>query len=229
LASYKVNDIVETEFGVVNGDWNHADSVAVSGAGGNTANGSDSVALLASVNVKSQGGNANLKNTIIGQPTGGRNDVGTPAGSTANEGSAFLWDMWGNWAPKFANDKLLLGFNTDFGFYNDYANNGARTNTNETYWGAALYAKYQFTKLLSLAGRAEYAHNTDNAKFGNEAVGSRNADLWAYTLTAGFNIWENMLLKTEYRADFGNDAQTTTGGTTDKVAHMAAVQVVYSF
>ncbi len=240
LSSYKVNDQVETEFGIANADWNRSDSVDTNG------NGSNSVTLLASVNVKSAGGNANIKNTLLGQPQGGNNiQTNTPANTVLNDGSLFLWDMWGNWAPKFANDKLLLGFNTDLGVQHDYANSGVGTRAgeyNETFWGIALYSKYQFSKLFSLAGRAEYVHNTDGVKFGNAGAGlagaaagtnfqsaGSNVDLWAYTLTAGFNIWENMLLKAEYRADFGSGTETDATGIYNKVNHLAAVQVVYSF
>ncbi|MES2309546.1 MAG: outer membrane beta-barrel protein [Verrucomicrobiota bacterium] len=231
LASYKVNDIVTTEFGVVNADWNNADSVDIRGSG----NGNSNVGLLASVNVKSKGGNANIKNTFYGATRGGRNVVTAPtsADSVAREGSLFMWDSWGNWAPKFANDKLLLGYNTDFGLYEGYQGliaDGTKKN-DETFWGAAVYAKYQFTKIFSLAGRAEYIHGTDGAKFGNVATATTTAgiaqqDLFSYTATAGFNIYENMILRAEYRADFGNNVQGVNNNAT---AHMLSANVVYSF
>ncbi len=229
LANYNLNDQVGFELGVANSDWNHADGVSV-----RNGNGNSNVALIGSVNVKSKGGNANIKNTIIASTRGGRNQVTATTGTVAREGASVLWDMWGNWAPKFANDKLLLGFNTDLGFNDGYSANASTVNTrqNENFFGAALYAKYQFTKVFSLAGRAEYLHNTDGAKFGNTTT-LTSTDLYAYTATAGFNIWENMLLKAEYRADFGDDTQGNGSNnpttTTDAVAHLVSVQVVYSF
>lgn len=66
-------------------------------------------------------------------------------------------------------------------------------------------------------------------------TGLSSTDLYSYTLTAGFNIWENMLLRAEYRADFGADNQggNVQGGVAthgnDATAHMASMNVVYSF
>lgn len=235
LASYNLNDQVSFEAGVVNSDWNSADGVNIT----NTA-GASNVGLIGSVNVKAKGGNANIKNTLTYNPDGGRNILANNNGPQAHAGSAFLWDMWGNWAPKFANDKLLLGFNTDFGFYDEFAvgTNATRTNRkfDETFWGAAVYAKYQFTSVFSLAGRAEFIHNSQNAKFGNNGtpiLGGptqfTTTDLWSYTLTAGFNIWENMLLRAEYRIDAGTEVQNNGTEVDDGLSHLASVQVVYSF
>jgi hypothetical protein len=224
-ANYNINDQVTATFAVVNSDWNSADGVDVKGTG----NGNSNVGLAAAFNVKAKGGNANIKNTFVGETRGGRNAAGNTAPITgvAREGSIFMWDSWGNWAPKFANDKLLLGYNTDIGFYDGYSQTtDGRTTRNENFWGAALYAKYQFTKILSLAGRAEYVHNTDGVKFGNTTSELSNTDLYSYTLTAGFNIYENMILRGEYRADFGADTQ---GQGNDATGHMASVNVVYSF
>ncbi len=233
LASYALNDLVTFEAGLANNDWNQADGTNINGTAGKS-----DMALIASVNIKSKGGNANIKNTFIGNPDGGRNITVNGSGQQANSGEAFLWDMWGNWAPKFANDKLLLGFNTDLGFHNDYAQsvNTRQQNFNETWYGVALYAKYQFSKVFSLAGRGEYIHNADNAKFGNTGTvvtGQNTAltstDLWAYTVTAGFNIYENMLLRAEYRFDAGTEVQNNGNNPEDTVAQMVSLNVVYSF
>ena len=113
LASYKLNDLVTFEGGLANNDWNNADGTGVGTTAGVNGGKSD-MALIASVNVKSKGGNANIKNTFIGNPDGGKGIIANN-NDQVSAGTAFLWDMWGNWAPKFANDKLLLGFNTDLG------------------------------------------------------------------------------------------------------------------
>ncbi len=232
-ATYKINDLVTAQFAVVNSDWNSADGVSVR----NNVDGNSNVGLAAGFDVKSKGGNANIKNTFIGETRGGRNAANnaTPVTGALREGSIFLWDSWGNWAPKFANDQLLLGYNTDLGFYDGYQESVGGQKANENFYGAALYAKYQLCKHFSLAGRMEYIHNTDGVKFGNTTTGLSSTDLYSYTLTAGFNIWENMLLRAEYRADFGADNQggNVQGGVAthgnDATAHMASMNVVYSF
>ncbi|MES2308050.1 MAG: outer membrane beta-barrel protein, partial [Verrucomicrobiota bacterium] len=137
--------------------------------------------------------------------------------------------------------KLMLGYNTIFGMYNAYANSPvdvAPRDYNETYWGVAGYAKYLFNDIFSLAGRAEYMHCDDGAKFG--AAGSalsatnlsgRNAEAYGFTTTAGFNLWENMQLRCEYRVDFTNvaDVNTNTANGTFMATHLAIAEVVYSF
>ncbi|NJK91809.1 MAG: outer membrane beta-barrel protein [Blastochloris sp.] len=152
---------------------------------------------------------------------------------------------WGNWAPKFANDKLLLGFSNTLGDADQDVRNGASTrNDGYTFWSGSLYAKYQFTDIFSLAGRASYLHASDEANTlafpgaggGVTPAASKrgdSSDLFSYTLTAGFNLLENLLVRAEYRVDLGNDI---TGGTTgaggldgDNIAHTVAFQAVYTF
>jgi hypothetical protein len=65
-------------------------------------------------------------------------------------------------------------------------------------------------------------------------------DLWEYTITAGFNVIDNLLIRAEYRLDWGvnsvygvDETNTNQNGTVDSVssgpAHYAGVEVVYSF
>jgi len=215
LASYKVNDMVDLEGGIVNG-WNNSDSTSVAGA-------EFGKAFLGRVNLTAPGGNANLSNTVYYSVDGG-SDPFRGAIAPGNKGDTFLWDMWGNWAPKFANDKLLFGFNTVFG---QTTNTGIIGSGNDEQWyGAALYAKYQFTPVFSLATRGEYLHSNDSLKFGFPAAGNvpTQSDVYSWTLTAGFNIWENLLTRLEYRYDRG--PSDVIGG---KDQHEVSVNVVYSF
>ncbi len=221
MASYRINDMVDVQAGLVNG-WNVSDSFAVDGEAFGKA-------FLARVNLTSKGGNANLANTIYYAPNGGSDSPVGIAVLGENE-TTFVWDMWGNWAPKFANDKLLLGFNTVFGMISDA---GIPTADNDEQWyGAALYAKYQFTPVFSLAGRLEYLHSSDSLQFGSGAPGSGTvlgafqspSDVYSFTLTAGFNIWENLLTRVEYRYDQGPTDMLDGGN-----QHQVAVNFVYSF
>jgi hypothetical protein len=239
LASYKFNDIVDAQFGVVNG-WNTSDSSSAVG----TESGFGSKAITGRVNVTAPGGNANIANSFIWSPDGESN---SGLGYTENE-SIFVWDVVGNWTPKFGKDKLLLGFNADLGVADDGGTPGlkvAGTNNDVggTWWGAAVYAKYQFTKLFSLAGRGEYFHDSNGTRIGTFAGtgiggspgignaftagrgGSNPVDLYSFTLTAGFDIWENLLTRVEYRGDYGD--RSSLGN--DHFQHQIAVNLVYSF
>jgi hypothetical protein len=231
-ASYKFNDTVDVKGAVVNG-WGDDNFGTNSGA----TNNGDGYGFLGAVNINAPGGNANIQNSIYV----GLGGESTGIASTGS-GASVIYDVWGNWKPKFANDKLLLGFNADYGQAEISGATGPTSN-NEQWYGVALYTKYQFTQIFSLAGRADYVYNNDGTKwatnsqngagvFGNSP--SNSNEIYSYTLTAGFDVWENMLLRAEYRADFGNDWIAGTGGTNTNngrsgVSHLAAVQVVYSF
>jgi Putative beta-barrel porin-2, OmpL-like. bbp2 len=233
-ASYKFSDIVDVKGAVVNG-WND-DNLGSNGTRG------DGYGLLGAVNVNAPGGNANIQNSVY---LGFGGDTGVTNALNSGSGTVVVYDVWGNWKPKFANDKLLLGFNTDYGQaeYNGGTAVGAPNLGNDQWYGLALYAKYQFTEIFSLASRADYIHSNNGAKFGpgtnrfnpgGSAFEPEGNEIYSYTLTAGFDVWENMLLRAEYRADVGNDwvggtAAGTAGNGRYGVSHLAAVQVVYSF
>jgi hypothetical protein len=229
VAAYKFNDIVDVQFGVTNG----------SGVDNNTGLppttfpfSSDGVALTGSINLTAPGGNANIYNGFYYEVAGGAINV------RENE-PVFVWNTWGNWAPKFANDKLLLGFSQTLGVADDAFGPlglppGVRADNGNTWWTASLYAKYQFTDIFSLAARASYFHtHNDNLLHSDPSflILNRNTDIWSWTLTSGFDLAENLLLRAEYRADFGDSVAVSRKNTknTGDVAHLISAQVVYSF
>lgn len=211
-AEYAFNDIVDGGVAVTNGFNN--DSTGVGGQGAIAGGDNDGYGIMAKLNITNPGGNANWYNAIY---YGFGNDGLNPTGKT----DGIIWDTWGNWAPTAFDDKLLLGFNVDLG----HADTGIGTST---WWGAALYAKYQFTDIFSLAGRADYMHSNDNLggfnvpNAGPQANGE--VDIYSYTITAGFDLLENLLLRAEYRIDISGDF---TNG--DEVANTVALQAVYTF
>jgi len=152
-----------------------------------------------------------------------------------------------------------LGFNIDFGYngasgapggfsfpsFSNHADGREALNDSNTFWGAALYSQYKFNKVFSLAGRLEYIHS-DSAlipKFGpagdiNVFGGAQQVpaqDDYSATLTASFNIWDNLLTRVEYRLDDICGASTGTAGTTafvsgkSSVQHEISLNAVYSF
>ena len=244
LSSYKFDEYLDGKLGVANG--------ANSDNNTTTSGGSDGVALLAALNVTAPGGNANWshnfeystasENSTSNSTT--QNALPSNVGSTTAAGGAWtiIYNSWGNWAPKFANDKLLLAFDTVLGNTagaNGYnSTNSANTPNNTTWWGASAYAKYQFNDWFSLASRGEYFGGDNLAKISNGAASSnQDAGLswWEYTITAGFNVIDNVLIRAEYRLDWGdNISGTNTGANAGQLnssgpAHYAGAEVVYSF
>ncbi|MEM9400565.1 MAG: outer membrane beta-barrel protein, partial [Verrucomicrobiota bacterium] len=203
-----INDTIDdVGFAIVNG-INTDDGISASGG--------DEIGVMAKVNLTNPSGNANLYQAIYY----GFNETDTflngGAGGT-DDGDIFIYDAWGNWMPTFANGKLLLGINGNFAF--------ADTDTAATdlsWWGSALYAKYQFTDIFSLAGRADYLHSDAAGR-----LGATVNDLYSITITAGFDLLENLLLRAEYRVDITDDETGVTG--TSGQGHTIATQAVYSF
>jgi hypothetical protein len=117
---------------------------------------------------------------------------------------------------------------------------------NSTWYGAGAYAKYQFNDWFSLASRGEYLGSNNSGKFGAQGSNTTNANQgsnhvtganwWEYTITAGFNVIDNLLLRAEYRLDWGSNINANAesyvspgGGAGGGPCHYAGAEVVYSF
>ncbi len=65
------------------------------------------------------------------------------------------------------------------------------------------------------------------------ATGDGSVSWWEYTLTAGFNVIDNLLIRAEYRLDWGTNINGNTsnasGTQSGGPAHYAGAEVVYSF
>jgi hypothetical protein len=235
LSSYKFDDYIDVKLGVVNGS-NSDNNTTTSGGG-------DGCAVLAALNVTAPGGNANWSNNFqystnednntANGTTNSTLGVDTQFDSDSGSGHAFIYNSWGNWMPKFADDKLLFALNallaTATTGVNAYQSGGFGYST--TWYGAGAYAKYQINDWFYLASRGEYLSGSNGAIF-NSAVNKAGApSRWEYTVTSGFNVIGNLLIRAEYRLDWGN--QTTYSSGTPSVysapAHYAGAEIVYSF
>jgi hypothetical protein len=253
LSSYKFDDYLDGKLGVVNGSNSDNNTTTNPNAG-------DGVALLAALNVTAPGGNANWSNNFQ-YSTGSDNNTATgidtdsltssyinPPLGVEESAYILIYNSWGNWAPKFADDKLLFAFNVLLGNQSGTAsrdNDLAGTNVNTCWYGAGAYAKYQFNDWFSLASRGEFLGSNNSRVFGNQGSGSTGApaggnvtgeSLWEYTLTAGFNVIDNLLIRAEYRMDWGGSVYRSSNGQiagdTSEASgpvYYAGAEVVYSF
>ena len=234
LSSYRFDDYLDAKLGVVNGS-NSDNNTTTSGQG-------DGVAVLAALNVTAPGGNANWSNNFQ-YSTNSENDsdISTTnnsypvngANNGSGTGATYVYNSWGNWAPKFADDKLLFAFDSVLGAFSP---SGGPANGATTWWGAGAYAKYQFNDWFYLASRGEYFGSDNQNKNGVTtpgATGDGSISWWAYTLTAGFNVIDNLLIRAEYRLDWGTNISGSTanasGTQSGGPAHYAGAEVVYSF
>jgi hypothetical protein len=223
-ADYKFNDTFEAKFGVVDG-WNNSlsyQSGTSSNPGGETFGGK---AITGQLNINAPGKNANLTGSFIYTPNGEPgiaepyNNYGGNAPTTAG---LYVLDLWGNWSPTFdKNGNTTLGFNLDYG------------SDSYSWYGAALYAQYKLTKVITLAARGEYLHSDPGAdKFGYGGYYSEGAfvpasqDDYSETLTVSFAVWDNLLTRAEYRFD---DLSKGTTGDVSKTQNEVSLEAVYSF
>jgi len=233
LSSYKFDDYLDAKLGVVNGSQTD-NNTSTSGKG-------DGCAVLAALNVTAPGGNANWSNNF---QYSSNNDINTSnslgLSSTSNgvenfssgTGYTFIYNSWGNWAPKFANDKLLFAFNSLLGTSSTNDNDQVGTQAGTTWFGAGAYAKYQFNDWFSLCSRGEYLGGNNPQKINSTSLVNTGLSLWEYTLTAGFNVIDNLLIRAEYRLDWGNQSVSSNADfpvTSSGPAHYAGAEVVYSF
>ena len=240
LSSYKFDDYVDGKLGVVNGS-NTDNNTTTSGQG-------DGCAVLAALNVTAPGGNANWSNNFQWS-TNAENDTdeSTSLSSTSvgklnassGTGYTFIYNSWGNWAPKFADDKLLFAFNAVLGTANSNndANSSSYANSGGTTWyGVGAYTKYQFNDWFYLASRGEYLGGNNLGLIASyPGYSEAGMSFWEYTLTAGFNVIDNLLIRAEYRMDWGTNStqgniqNIQTSGFGGGPAYYAGAEVVYSF
>jgi hypothetical protein len=235
LSSYKFDEYIDVKLGVVNGS-NSDNNTTTSGGG-------DGCSVLAALNVTAPGGNANWSNNFQYSTNEDNNTANETADSTlgvdtqvlseSGSGHALIYNSWGNWMPKFADDKLLFAFNallaTATTGVNAYQSGGFGYAT--TWYGAGAYAKYQINDWFYLASRSEYLSGSNGALFNSVDNKAGAPSRWEYTVTSGFNVIDNLLIRAEYRLDWGN--QTTYSSGTPSVysapAHYAGAEIVYSF
>lgn len=176
----------------------------------------DGYAITGAIVLENKAGNAETQLAFHWAPFG---DAGVGAGQTQNE--HLLGLNWiGVWAPQTFEDKLFLGYNVSLWLGENYS-----TNNDSALFTTSWYAKYQWTDLFSTASRFEYTHNNDSQITGLTTTGGSD-DVYGWTGTLGFDLLENLLIRAEYRVDFGNDVTTGAG---DNFAHTFAMQAVYSF
>jgi hypothetical protein len=103
-----------------------------------------------------------------------------------------------------------------------------------TAWAGALYASYQATEKLSLNFRGEFVDDSaDLVAVEDLTTGINRAKIWAFTGTAQYDLWKNVVSRVEFRWDHSDKGELfggTTAGTPDRRnAFLLAAQVIYKF
>jgi hypothetical protein len=101
---------------------------------------------------------------------------------------------------------------------------GAQTD-NANWFGLALYGRYALTEKFGMSSRFELFRDKDKTRTA-VAGATPSSTLWAWTLTADRQIYENLLGRVEYRFDKSNE--TTAFGGESSQSTLGA-QLIYSF
>jgi len=209
LLSYPLNANGKVYLGVTNGSGSDGNS------GENASN--EGYAVSGAYHLKNPGGNVEAQWSFQYAPQG------DPA-SFEGDGTDLLGlNQWASWQPRCADGKLLLACNSSVWTAQGYRDPVTGRQNGSSFYTGALYAKYSFCDCMALAARAEYAHADDTNLLSQRGGGSD--DLWSWTVTPTFNLATNLLLRLEYRLQWGDDVTGNAG----KSAHTLAAETVFSF
>lgn len=194
LGSYRLNDSVDVQLGLVNG-WN-------SWVDENTE-----PALIGRVGFRNSSGN--FATGVSGFYGRARTQDGAFAGAGIDASERWHIDIVSNFKPT---EQMLVGLNFLVGDQDESF--GESDTAHDMYWGIAGYLRFQLNEKVSLAGRAEYLNDRNGFLFDdNHASFDPNHDtdraggkgsrieVWSLTTTVTFDVWKNMLLRVEGRYD----------------------------
>ncbi len=94
-------------------------------------------------------------------------------------------------------------------------------------WTAAVYGSYQATEKLSLHARGEYLRDKTGSWAWKD--GAEAGQIWAATLTAQYDLWQNVISRVEFRWDNANTRMFGKGTGDRYNAYMLAANVIYKF
>jgi len=231
FVKYQLTDLVAVRLGLTNG-WDHDDSFFFDGA-------DFSKNVLGTIHVVNAERNARMEFGVSYSADGeerfskaklGEFNFGMHDPEIFHEdGNVWAFNWNGTWYPAAFREKLMLGFNvtavhTDDNLQarvvKDHGHGHAelktiRAQNTATMWGMALYAKYEFSDVFSLAGRFEYLHADDstlgiydawvknadkkNASIDKQGILHTQTDVFSWTITASYTPVESLLLRAEYR------------------------------
>lgn len=116
-------------------------------------------------------------------------------------------------------DKLSLGLNYDYGHEED----AISQDQNATWSGVAGYLQYELTDKWRLAMRAEYFDDTEGARTGTAE------ELWEFTLTNDYRLYDGLRLRLEYRHDEATKNSFQKNAESTDTQDTISLELIYSF
>lgn len=159
----------------------------------------DEAVLISYLKLQNPTGNALLEPGIFVNPWG---EHGANARVSLEQNSYYAWNIIGQWAPLFAEDRWNLTFDVTGGSGTGSAGVQAPTSFNTL----ALYSVWTLSEPITLTGRAEYVHTSNYVL--PQSTRLSGGDFYDYTLTLAVKITEELVWRGEGRFAWG--AGTTT-------------------
>ncbi|MBI3010830.1 MAG: porin [Candidatus Omnitrophica bacterium] len=135
-----------------------------------------------------------------------------------------------SWTPI---EQLALMADYDYGHESNLTQGTSATGFEAANWqGLALYAKYDFTPIWSLAGRWEWFDDKDNTRTVLTGPGGgtiTDIDFYGYTLTSQWKLYEHVLARLEYRHDKADDKVFVRDEGLSSYQDTVAAEMIYHF
>jgi len=146
--------------------------------------------------------NASLQPGFYTTPSGTH---GSNARIDLDQNFYYAWNVVGDWSPLFAKDKWKLTFDVTGG---SGTGDPSVPEAPTTYATGGLYSTWYILDPVSLTGRAEYVHTSNNAFTQSSRLGG--GDYYDYTLTLGVKVTEELVWRGEGRFAWGAELMTPT-------------------
>lgn len=180
----------------------------------------DEYSVMSYFVVESPAENARLQPGIYVDPWG--QHAGN-ARVAINQDFYYTWNILGEWSPLITEKAWTLAFEVTGGSGTGDRSTPLDPEPPTTFASVGLYSMWMVTESISLNGRAEYMHTSNNAF----TLSSRTSggDYWDYTLTVGVKITDELVWRGEGRYQWGAEMMTpTTAG-----LWTAATEIYYRF
>lgn len=173
----------------------------------NLENSADEYSLIGYLALESPGGNARLQPGIYVDPWG--QHAGNARTAIAQD-LYYNWNVLGEWSPLATQGHWTLAFDVTGGSGTGDTSSSTNPEPPTTFVSAGLYSLWMVTQSISLNGRAEYMHTSNNAF--TLSTRPTGGDYWDYTLTLGVKITEALVWRGEGRFAWGQGTTLSPGG-----------------
>ena len=164
----------------------------------------DEYSVMSYLVFESPGENARLQPGIVVDPWG--QQAGN-ARAAINQDFYYSWNILGEWSPLVADGAWTLAFNMTGGSGTGNES-GPFPEPPTTFASTGLYSMWMVTDSITLNGRAEYMHTSNNAF--TLSTRTTGGDYWDYTLTLGVKITDELVWRGEGRYQWGAELMTPT-------------------